>query len=316
MSSPPAIQLDTLSKTFGRGSKAVQAVRDISLEVPRGQVFGFLGPNGAGKTTTIRLITDLIRPSSGRAFVFGQEVTRSASALKKVGALIEGAAFYPFMTGRANLETMALTSGLLDSGRIGALLEQVGLDKMPKRLLKDYSTGMKQRLGLAAALLTYPDLIILDEPTNGLDPAGMHEIRRFIRELADVHGKTVFLSSHLLHEVEQVCDQVAIINQGRIVRRGAVSELLSEGQSEIHIQASPRDQALHVLQQQWPAQLNPEAAEWITVSAAPADSHRMAEMLVQHGVQVHQIVRKRRTLEEFFLAATNGTQAVQENLDA
>jgi ABC-2 type transport system ATP-binding protein len=113
-----------------------------------------------------------------------------------------------------------------------------------------------------------------------------------------------------------VCDQVAIINQGRIVRRGAVSELLSEGQSEIHIQASPRDQALHVLQQQWPAQLNPEAAEWITVSAAPADSHRMAEMLVQHGVQVHQIVRKRRTLEEFFLAATNGTQAVQENLDA
>jgi ABC-2 type transport system ATP-binding protein len=316
MPSPPAIQLDGLSKTFGRGSKAVQAVSDISLEVPQGQVFGFLGPNGAGKTTTIRLITDLIRPSGGRAFVFGQEVTHNPAALQMVGALIEGAAFYPFMTGRANLETLALTSGHLDSSRIDALLEQVGLADKPKRLLKEYSTGMKQRLGLAAALLTDPALIILDEPTNGLDPAGMHEMRNFIRQLADEQGKTVFLSSHLLHEVEQTCDRVAIINQGKIVRRGVVAELLSEGQSEIRIQASPIEKAVTVLKAQWTAQLDPQAADWIAVSAAPADSHRIVKQLVQNDVQVHQVVRRRRTLEEYFLAATNSAQSHQESSDA
>jgi ABC-2 type transport system ATP-binding protein len=316
MSSSSAIHLDGLSKTFGRGQNAVHAVCDISLDVPRGQVFGFLGPNGAGKTTTIRLITDLIRPTRGRAYVFGQEVTNNSAALQSVGALIEGASFYPFMTGRANLETLALTSGNLNPERIESLLEQVGLADKPKRLVKEYSTGMKQRLGLAAALLTDPDLIILDEPTNGLDPAGMHEMRIFIRQLTEEQGKTVFLSSHLLHEVEQTCDQVAIISQGEIVRRGAVVELLSEGQSEIRIQATPIEKALTIIQLHWPAQLDPEDVDWIVVSATTADSHRIVEQLVQSGVQVHQVVRRRRTLEEYFLAATNNTSSSEEHVDA
>jgi ABC-2 type transport system ATP-binding protein len=316
MPTQPAIKLEGLSKTFGRGSHSVQAVRDISLEVPQGQVFGFLGPNGAGKTTTIRLIADLIRPTHGRAYVFGQDVTNNPAALSSVGALIEGAAFYPFMNGRANLETLALTSGALNKERIEALLEQVGLADKPKRLVKEYSTGMKQRLGLAAALLTNPDLIILDEPTNGLDPAGMHEMRIFIRQLTEEQGKTVFLSSHLLHEVEQTCDQVAIINQGMIVRRGTVVDLLSEGQSEIRIQATPIEEALTIIQSRWPAQLDPEAVDWIAVSAPTGDSHRIVEQLVNNGILVHQAARRRRTLEEYFLAATNNASSSEEHDDA
>ncbi len=194
-----AIRVSGLHKQFGRGKRQVKAVQNLELEVKAGQVYGFLGPNGAGKTTTIRMLLDLIRPTSGTAMLFGESVQRNPAVLKRVGALVEGATFYTYLTGRKNLEVLARSGGYYDPKSVQALIEQVGMADRADRRAKGYSTGMKQRMGLAATLLGNPDLIILDEPTNDLDPSGIQEMRLFIRELADKEGKTVFLSSHMLN---------------------------------------------------------------------------------------------------------------------
>ena len=208
-----AIQTENLSKTYGRGKNAVAAVKGLNLAVSPGQVYGFLGPNGAGKTTTIRMLLDLIRPSGGKAEIFGRDV-RDAGSLRRVGGLVEGPAFYGYLSGYNNLEVLARTANDYRQERIRSLLDQVGLGSRVKTPAGSYSLGMKQCLGVAAALLGDPDLLLLDEPTNGLDPAGIQEMRGFIRHLAKEQGKTVFLSSHLLNEVEQTCDRVAIIHHG------------------------------------------------------------------------------------------------------
>jgi ABC-2 type transport system ATP-binding protein len=305
MSQTVAIQTRGLGKTFGRRArKRIQAVKDLNLEVRAGQVYGFLGPNGAGKSTTIRMLLGLIHPSSGDAYLFGQHVRRQHGVLRRVGALVEGAAFYPFLSGRRNLEVLARTANCYDPARIEMLLAQVGLAGRATQRVKGYSTGMKQRLGLAAALLGDPDLLILDEPTNGLDPGGMHEIRTFIRELADRHGKTVFLSSHLLGEVEQVCDRVAIINLGEVVREGAVEELLA-GKSTLRVEAQPLPRAAEALRAHWPVAVN---ETWLTVSARRDESPQVIRQLVAAGVDVYQVTGQRQTLEEYFLAV------VQEGL--
>jgi len=305
MSQMVAIQTRGLNKTFGRRArKRVQAVKDLNLEVQAGQVYGFLGPNGAGKSTTIRMLLGLIHPTSGDAYIYGQHVQRQHGVLRRVGALVEGAAFYPFLSGRRNLEVLARTANCYDPARIETLLAQVGLAEWATQRVKGYSTGMKQRLGLAAALLGDPDLLILDEPTNGLDPSGMHEIRTFIRKLADEQGKTVFLSSHLLGEVEQVCDRVAIINLGEIVREGAVEELLA-GKSTLRVEAQPLQRAADVLRAHWPVSVN---ETWLTVSARRAESPQVIRQLVAAGVDVYQVTGQRQTLEEYFLAV------VQESL--
>lgn len=237
-----AIRAEHLSKAFGRSKKRVQALKDVSFTVQAGQVYGFLGPNGAGKTTTIRVLLDLIRPDQGEAYIYGRHVRQGHDVLQRVGSIVENAAFYHFLTGRRNLEIFAYTGNFYNAERITTLLEQMGLAEAADRRVKGYSTGMKQRLGLAAALLNNPDLLILDEPTNGLDPAGIQEMRRFIRELVDQHGKTIFLSSHILAEVEHVCDRVAIINKGEIAREGAVRELLAS-QAQLRVEATPLDKA-------------------------------------------------------------------------
>ncbi|MBN1681906.1 MAG: ABC transporter ATP-binding protein [Anaerolineae bacterium] len=325
MSETVAIRVESLSKTFGRRKKRrVEAVKRITLEVHTGQVYGFLGPNGAGKTTTIRMLLNLIHPTEGCAYIYGQNVQRNHSVLRRVGAIVEGAAFYNFLSGRRNLEVLARTANNYDPKRITALLEQVGLAGRAEHRVKGYSTGMKQRLGLAAALLSSPDLLILDEPTNGLDPSGMHEIRQFIRELADEHGKTVFLSSHLLSEVEQVCDRVAIINLGEIVREGAVTDLL-EGKTQLRVEVSPADKAAQVLQEHWslsttmtlPAIPSPPIpspttaavkqpgnsnARWLTVNASHDDAPHIVRHLVNHDIDVFQITSQRQSLEEYFLS--------------
>ena len=295
-----AIRLEGLTKRFGRGKRGVMAAIDLNLTIPTGQVFGFLGPNGAGKTTTIRMLLDLIRPTQGAAFIFGQDVRRSHAILLRVGALVEGAAFYPFLTGRRNLEVLSRTADRYDLARIDALLEQVGLAARARQRVKGYSSGMKQRLGLAAALLSDPDVLILDEPTNGLDPAGMQEVRLFIREQADRHGKTVFLSSHLLGEVEQICDRVAIIHHGRIVREGAVRQLLTD-KARIRIEAEPVDQAAALLAERWP--LSPDGGALI-VEAPRTDAPHITRRLVEAGISVFHIATERQTLEEYFLEAT------------
>lgn len=300
MSDSMAIRLENVSKTFGRRKRRVQAVQDISLSVAAGQVYGFLGPNGAGKTTTIRMIMDLIRPSAGSLFVYGRHVHTDHAVLQRAGALVEGASFYPFLTGRKNLEVLARTGGHYDAARIQTMLEQVGMADRADRPAKGYSTGMKQRLGLAAALLHNPDLVILDEPTNGLDPAGIQEMRTFIRDLAQKQGKTVFLSSHLLGEVEQVCDRVAIINKGQIIREGVVADLLS-ARTQLVIEAEPLAQATAVLSPHWPVTANERT---IAVTVERDETPAVVQMLVTHEIAVYQVRSERQSLEQFFLEVT------------
>lgn len=317
-----AIRVEQLSKVFGRRRRnplraarrmlsaearttphnIIWAVRNISLEVQAGQVYGFLGPNGAGKTTTIRMLLDLILPTHGAAYIYGQHVRHQHGVLRRVGAIVEGASFYNFLTARKNLEVLARTAQHYDPGRIDMLLAKVGLADRADQRVHGYSTGMKQRLGLAAALLTDPDLLILDEPTNGLDPGGMREIRRFIRDLVDLEGKTVFLSSHLLGEVEQVCDRVAIIHLGEIVREGAVRDLLA-GQSRLRVEAMPLDRASAVLADHWPVSVNQARnGHWLTVTAAHDDVPHVVRRLVEHHIDVYQVTVERQTLEDYFLS--------------
>ncbi|MBK7895826.1 MAG: ABC transporter ATP-binding protein [Anaerolineaceae bacterium] len=305
MSQNFAIQLENVSKTFGRRRKRVEAVRHLSLEVAAGQVFGFLGPNGAGKSTTIRMMMDLIRPSTGTVLLYGRPVQNNPPLLQKVGALVEGAAFYDFLTGRKNLEVLARTRGCYDPQRGQTLLAQVGMADRADRKVSGYSTGMKQRLGLAAALLHDPDLVILDEPTNGLDPAGIQDVRLFVRDLVEKQGKTVFLSSHMLSEVEQVCDQVGIISNGRLVQTGNVADLLSS-QAMIRLEVLPLARALGLLLPKWPTVAN---GRWLEVQAAREHVPEIVQQLVAAEVQIFQVAVQQQSLEALFLAATGGADA-------
>lgn len=307
MSQTPAIHIENLSKTFGRDAKHVAAVSNLSLDIAAGQVYGFLGPNGAGKTTTIRMMMDLIRPTQGAVQIHGRDA-RQPGALKRVGALVEGPAFYGYLSAERNLELLARTANDYRPERIRVLLEQVGLAARARQSVGGYSLGMKQRLGIAAALLDDPDLVILDEPTNGLDPAGIQEMRGFIRALVTEQGKTVFLSSHLLNEVEQVCDRVAIIHRGALVREGAVADLLAEGRAELRAQVSPIEKAEAVLSAHWPVKRDENSSAgpgWLTINTRSEDSPHLVQVLVASEVNVHQIVIHRQSLEEYFMAVTH-----------
>lgn len=224
------IKISHLTKTFGK----IRAVQDLNLTVHRGEVFGFLGPNGAGKTTTIRIMLRLIRPTTGSVEICGYDIFRSyMQAISQMGALVEAPAFYPYFSGRKNLEILyqlALGSKLAANHheRIDEALKLVQLTARSHDPVKQYSQGMKQRLAIAAAILHYPKCIILDEPTNGLDPAGRKEVRSLIRHLASDNQITIFLSSHLLTEVEQICDRVAIIDKGKLLACNSVKSLLQQ----------------------------------------------------------------------------------------
>ena len=235
-SANPAIETRGLTKRYRGGQLAVDG---LDLTVPRGSVFGFLGPNGSGKTTTIRMLMGLIEPTAGTASVLGSPMPRAARAvLPRVGALIEGPALYGFLSGRDNLLRYDAADPTADprtrTARVAAALDRVGLTAAAGKKARAYSLGMKQRLGLAAALLQRRELLVLDEPTNGLDPQGMREIRALIRELAE-DGTTVFLSSHLLDEIEQVCTHAAVMNQGRLVVQGEVAELAANARGRLAV---------------------------------------------------------------------------------
>ena len=213
------ISCKNLTKRFG----PTVAVSELDLDVSAGQVYGFLGPNGAGKTTTIRMLVGLIAPTAGQIRLLGRSVP-DPGAVAQTGSMIEEPAFYPWLTGRQNLQVLAATGGGCDAAEFGRVLEITGLSEVAGRKVRAYSQGMRQRLGLAAAMLGRPPLLIIDEPTNGLDPAGIRDIRGLLRDLA-ADGTTVFMSSHLLAEVEQVCDRVAVIVRGRIVEEGPPARL-------------------------------------------------------------------------------------------
>jgi len=238
------LRTDGLCKQFG----GVTAVNEVDLSVSEGEIFGFLGPNGAGKTTTIGMILGLIQPTAGTISIFGQPLTPGRnSALRRVGSLVGAPTLVPYLSGRENLRLLARLHADVDAARVEAVLARMSMSDAADRPVKEYSTGMKQRLGLAAALLHRPALVVLDEPTNGLDPAGMREVRELIRSLAD-EGITVFLSSHLLHEVEQVCDRIAVIHQGGIVTEGSVEALLSQPEPVVRLRVPEPDAAATTLQ--------------------------------------------------------------------
>jgi ABC-2 type transport system ATP-binding protein len=244
---------------------------------------------------------NLIRPSSGRASIFGKDVQSERQVLKRVGAMVENPAFYGYLNGRDNLAVLARTAGVYDPERIAGLLEEVGLAKDAKRRVKGYSLGMKQRLGIAAALLGDPQLVLLDEPTNGLDPAGIQEMRAFIRQLAKAYGKTVFICSHLLYEVEQVCDQVAIINHGQIIRQGKVKDLLASDQTDLRLLVTPQRRAIELLGDNLSLTID---GDWLVTSLSAKHVPLLVKSLVRHGIEVHQVVQAGQSLEEYFMTVT------------
>jgi ABC-2 type transport system ATP-binding protein len=242
-----AIETTALTKRFGRQT----VVDDLALSVPRGSVFGFLGPNGSGKTTTIRMLLGLARASAGEISVLGERMPqRIGSVLPQVGALIEGPGFYPFLSGSANLRRLDAADGFAvnrtRATRVAQALDRVGLGHAADKKVRAYSLGMKQRLGIANALLAPRDLIVLDEPTNGLDPQGTREVRSLIRSLAD-EGTTVFVSSHLLAEIEQMCTHAAVMRAGRLVAQGTLDDLRSAGTTRVSVTTPDADAAARVM---------------------------------------------------------------------
>ena len=295
---PIILQTDSLSKQFGD----VTAVKSANLSVAQGEVFGFLGPNGAGKTTTIGMVLGLIHPSAGSVSLFGEPVAPNHNTiLHNVGALMGAPALIPYLTARKYLRLLARLHSNVDNGRVEEILTLVGLTEAADRKVKGFSSGMKQRLGLGAALLHRPALIILDEPTNGLDPAGMREVRTLLRSLAD-EGITIFLSSHLLHEVEQVCDRIAVISKGEIVAQGGVEELLSQRGQSVRLRTNNPAQAAQLL-----AEL-PEAAKiatnGTTVQVSGVDSETAVAHLVQKGIIPSEVIIQKSDLESLFLELT------------
>ena len=239
MENTTIVETHSLTKRYGSG---VLAVNSVDMSVRRGEVYGFLGPNGAGKTTTLRMLVGLIRPTSGTATVAGH-TPGDPAGLAKIGSLIEGPGFYPYLSGRENLMVVADMVGV-GKKRVDEMLDLVELGTRANRKFGTYSTGMKQRIGVAAALLKDPELVILDEPTNGLDPQGMAEMRKLIKDIGQ-SDRTVLLSSHLLGEVEAICDRVGVISNGRLVKQSTVRDLI--GEEGVLVRAQPIEQAQDVL---------------------------------------------------------------------
>jgi ABC-2 type transport system ATP-binding protein len=297
-----------LRKVFG----STVAVDGIDLDVPAGSVLGMLGPNGSGKTTLIRMLLGLTRPTAGTAELLGHAIPEAvAQALPHVGALVEGPGFHPFLSGRENLRRVAATEPLLATRDIplavGAALERVGLAGAADRRYRGYSLGMKQRLGLAAALLIPRKLVVLDEPTNGLDPAGTRDVRRIIAELHD-GGATVIVSSHLLAEVEATCTHVAVLQTGSLVAAGELRALLDAGTGGLVVATPDVDLALHALRGAGTTAYRAEGGEpAVVVPDGGPPSPEVVALLVRAGVAVHEARRTRANLEELFAQLTEGS---------
>lgn len=287
------------------------AVKDLNLEVRQGEIFSFLGPNGVGKTTTIRMLLGLITPTAGSAAIFGQEVqAHRAEVLPRVGALIETPALHLGLSGRENLRVVGALTNVSET-RIDALLEVVDLAARQRDRVRTYSLGMKQRLGLAVALLNDPDLVILDEPANGLDPAGIVEMRDLLRHLV-TQGKTIFISSHVLTEIQQICTRVAIIAEGRLVTEAAVEEL-TQGSGEFTVRIDRAGEALTLIQQQpWGSTARLLDAHHLLTPAPDHQGNQLTRFFFAHGFFPDELSQRTDSLEEVFLRLTTpqgGTQA-------
>ncbi|MQF70225.1 ATP-binding cassette domain-containing protein [SAR202 cluster bacterium AD-804-J14_MRT_500m] len=301
------IQTDGLTKRY----KNVVAVDDLSMEMRRGRVYGLLGPNASGKTTIMGLLLGLLRPSSGTFSLFGSRDGHEES-LRRVGAIIESPSFYPYLSGLQNLKYFQIISGGGSEGELESLIDRVGLAGRSDDLFRTYSLGMKQRLGIAYALLGDPDLVFLDEPTNGLDPEGMIEVRELIRSLGD-GNRTVLLSSHLLHEVEQVCDSVTIISKGRLIAQGEVSQLVAmAGSEQIRTKTTDNSKARQILSAlDWVEDVDTHE-DSLLVTAPIERSSELTAALARSEVYVAEMVPVRRSLEEYFLEVTGHGEAIPQ----
>jgi ABC-2 type transport system ATP-binding protein len=299
-----AIETVGLVKAFGDQ----KAVSSVSLSVPSGSVFGFLGPNGSGKTTTIRLLLGLAEATSGEINLLGHPIPKQVGdALPKVGALVEGPAFYPYMSGRNNLMRMDSADRNSNSAtreaRVDAALERVGLSNAAKKKVHAYSLGMKQRLGLANALLKPRELLILDEPTNGLDPQGTREVRNLIRSLA-AEGITIFLSSHLLTEIEQLCSHVAVMRAGEIVAQGSLEEIRSSGQTRLILNVDKPKETKEILKAAGISKVKSIGQRIIASVASDLDVATINKKLVASKIAVSEIRLEHPSLEEYFVDLT------------
>ena len=295
-----------LSKKFGKR----WAVKDLNIEVHRGDVFSFLGPNGAGKSTAIRMILTLLRPTAGSIEIFGMDLRKNRSAiLSRVCGIVEKPDFYLYLSAYKNLEILGSMTRSVRREEIMEVLDLVGLKLRAFEKVKAFSHGMKQRLGIAQALLTKPELIILDEPTTGLDPQGMKEVRGLIKKLASEKEMTIFLSSHLLSEVEMVATGMAVINRGELIAQGPVSELLDREPMEYFIQVSPLDSAVKLIGTlPWAEVLSAENGK-IELRLESGHSSELNTILVTNHIEVTSFY-PHRTLEDFFLKITGGTSEI------
>ena len=297
----PVIRIEGLAKTFGKN----RAVDGLDLTVERGEVFGFLGPNGAGKSTTIRMMLGLIRPTGGRVEISGLDVEkRRSQALRHVGAIIEEPAFYGHLTARMNLELHLMLHGREDEGRVDRVIELVRLTGRDREPVQNFSHGMQQRLGIARAISHDPDVVILDEPSDGLDPRGRREMREIILDVARRLGKTVFLSSHLLGEMETTCDRVAIIHHGKLIYQGGVEELRRR-RSWLRLRTDRLDEAAEVLRALPQVKQVKREPDYLTAEMAPSgDAAIVSRTLVERGFAVSEMSAHLETLEDVFLELT------------
>jgi bacitracin transport system ATP-binding protein len=301
--------LETIN--LGKAYDGAWAVEKLHLTVRRGEIYGFLGRNGAGKTTTIRMIMGLIRPTSGEIRLFGRPRGAWGTELfRRIGVTIEYPGFYPNLTARENLTYNAEMHGIRERGRVDAMLAFMGLKDAADRPVKGFSLGMKQRLGLARALLHEPELLILDEPTNGLDPAGIREMRELIRRLAEEQGITIMLSSHILSEIEQVATRVGIVHQGRLVEEMAMADLVALGRQYLDVRVNDVPAALRLLE----AHLDSPRVEVLENGCLRLfdhleEPHRINRLLNDHELDVMHLAMRQETLEDRFMRLTGGTQA-------
>lgn len=295
------IETNKLTKKF----KNRYAVENVELKIKRGEIYGFLGPNGAGKTTTIRMLLGLAKPTYGSIRIFGKDMKKEKlSVLKRVGSLVEYPSYYGHLTAYENLEAIRI---LLDApkSRIDEVLSVVRLSKEAKRPVKGFSLGMKQRLGIAAALLGNPELLILDEPTNGLDPSGILEIRELIKSMPKEHGITILISSHLLSEMDQMATQVGIISQGKMIFQDSIETLRHRSQSKISIKVNEAEQAWRMLLSKG-IQAEMENHQLYLPHSSDDKISSVIEELVHHRFSIYRVQEEKKSLEDIFLELTGG----------
>lgn len=294
------LSVQGLRKTIGKK----EIIKGIDLELKRGEVFGFLGPNGAGKTTTIRMLVGLIKPTSGTIVINGYSLkTQFTEAIKKLGCIVENPELYPYLTGYENLEYFARMLDDIPTQRIEEVVKLVGLERRIHHPVNTYSLGMRQRLGIAQALLNQPSILILDEPTNGLDPSGIREMRQFIRRLAEDEGMSVLVSSHLLSEIQLMCDRVAIIVRGELIKVDTVTHLLDHS-ARIIWKVTPVERAFKILSRHVTCHIEDENT--IVSSDDPQMRPDWQRALVEEDIDIYEIKKELPTLEDLFIDLTGG----------